>query len=177
MVDAEACMGRVTKRQHLHAKQQLALVSLVKGRPVKDVARDLSITPDTIYAWRKSEAWQTMERDYISSLAREELDRGLQDAQIDLNQSAGAIVKWMTGVVLGEIELKPQDQKRWRMALDLLHHAGILDKQAALRAEQIASNHPQTNVSLTLDQRRQQMLAPGNAELARQLENFRPPGS
>ncbi len=166
-------MGRTPVGTRLNGKHMMAIAMLAKGQSVKDVAVVMRVTPDTIYTWQKWDAFQDAQNAYISSVAREELDRGVQEANLTLHEYAQAIVNWMAGVVVGAIELKAQDKQRWKMALDFLHHAGILDKQAILKAEMPGPN--QTNVNLSLDQRRQSVLASGNADIAAQLEKFRPP--
>ena len=166
-------MGRIPKGTTLTGKHLMAMTMLAKGIHAKDVAKSMGVTVDSIYVWQKWPQFIEAQTRYVASVAREELDRGLADATINLHEHSQEIVNWMAGVVLGSIELKQQDQRRWKMALEFLHHAGIIDKQAMLNAQAPAQN--QTNVNLNLDQRRQAVLATGNAELSQQLEKFRPP--
>lgn len=166
-------MGRAPASTRLTGKHMMALALLSKGQTPKEVAQTMRVTVDTIYIWQKWETFQDAQQKYIASIAREELDRGIAEATVTLHDNSSAIVHWMTDVVLGTIELKPQDHRRWKMALEFLHHAGIVDRQAMLNAQPPSPN--QTNVNLNLDQRRQQILSTGNQELQAQLEKFRPP--
>lgn len=161
-------MGRKIVGTSLQAKHHLAIVKLVKGEKPTDVARDMGIDPGTIYNWQKWPAFQERARQYAESLANEALDRGLEDANVALHDSVRPIVQWMRDVVLGITECK--DPKRWRMALDFLHHAGVIDKQQVAKAEANPALF-----SLNLDQRRQQVLAVGNQDLEDRLKNFRNP--
>ena len=161
-------MGRKIVGTTLQAKHHLALVRLVKGDRPQDVARDMGFDVSTIYAWQKWPLFQERAAQYAESMAREALDRGLEDAQVELRQSTTPIINWMRDIVLGVTELK--DKNRWRMALDFLHHAGILDQQSVAKA---ASN-PAALMNFNLDQRKQ-TLAVGNADLEEKLKNFRSP--
>ena len=163
-------MARVPKKTKMTGKHLMAATMLAKGASVKEVSQSMRVTADAIYSWQRWPVFQEAQQSYIASVARAELDRGLEDAQVSLHESSGEIVKWMVAVVLGEIELKPQDKQRWRMALDMLHHAGIIDKQAALKTEQPSPAN--FTLNQTLAQRRQSILASGNADLAAQLERF-----
>lgn len=164
-------MGRVPVSTRLTGKHLMAMTMLAKGISVKEVAKQMRVTPDSIYTWQKWPQFQEAMMNYVASVARERLDRGLEEANVTLHDHLSEIVNWMANVVLGTIELKEKDQKRWKMALDMLHHAGIIDKQAVAKSEP-----PQAaNVNFTLDQRRQAILASGNAGLQAQLERFNKP--
>ena len=160
-------MGRIPKNTTLTGKHMVAIAKLGRGEKPVQIAKDMGMDVGTIYAWQKWPVFQERLTKYVDSVGRQELDRGAEDGLIELKEQVSSIVLWMTDVVLGKIAL--QDKHRWKMALDLLHHAGVIDQQAALRAQQ---NPTSLNVgSLTLD-RRQQMLAVGNEEL---LSKFSPP--
>lgn len=167
-------MGRSLKSTRLKGKHHVAMALLAKGRSPKDVAAQMGVVVDTIYQWQKWPEFQEAQNDYIISLAREELDRGLQDAIVDMHESTRSVVRWMTAVVIGEIELRPSDSKRWKMALDFLHHAGILDKQQVLSLESGGRDRP-PSLNLTLDQRKQSVLQTGNQEILGLLEKFKDP--
>lgn len=165
-------MSRKIVGTTLTGKHHMAITRLAKGKSATDVAKELHVDVSTIYSWQKWPLFQERLAQYIDSIAKQELDRGIEDAQVVLSESMAEIVMWMTGVVTGKIELK--DPKRWRMALDLLHHAGILDKQALAKSEMpIPSTTIQVNQ--TNDQRRQAVLASGNQDIQDQLARFRPP--
>jgi len=168
-------MGRILKRTTLTGKQSLAMMKLVKGISPSSVAQEMGMSVGTIYTWQKSPVFLERQAQYVESLARQEMDRGLQEAEVTLHESSSAIVQWMLNVVLGVTECK--DKNRWRMALDFLHHAGIIDQQVLAKNSALeAQGH---SINLNLDQRRQSILAAGNQELQSQLEKFSPlrPGS
>lgn len=163
-------MTRVPTGNSLKGKHYLAIARLVKGEKATLIARDLGIDANTIYTWQKWPLFQQRQAEYAESLVRQELDRGVEDATVLLHEQAIPIVAWMQRVILGETKL--EDPKRWRMALDFLHHAGILDRQRALEAGNAAAS----GVNISFDQR-QQSLNAGNQEIQRQLDRFNPPQS
>lgn len=158
---------RSPKGIKLTGKHMIAISKLGRGEKPGQVAVDLGVDINTIYAWQRWPVFEARLAEYIDSVARQELDRGIEDGIVLLRDQTSAIILWMTDVVLGKTSLS--DKARWKQALDLLHHAGIIDQQAALRAQA----NPQTlNIGNLTQDRRQQLLVQGDQEI---LQRFQPP--
>lgn len=163
-------MGRQLRGTTLTGKHIVAIAKLGRGMRPTEVAKEMGVDRGTINMWQKWPVFQERLAQYVDSLAKTELDRGLEDANFLLKEQLSSVILWMTDVVLGRTELK--DPKRWRMALDLLHHAGLIDQQAVVKA----SAAPQTlNIGSLNQDRRQQLLAVGNEDIQKRLERFAPP--
>ena len=79
-------MGRVPKNTTLTGKHMVAIAKLGQGMKPADIARDMGFDVGTIYSWQKWPLFQERLASYVESIAKTELDRGLEDASVLLKE-------------------------------------------------------------------------------------------
>lgn len=157
----------------------LAMIRLLKGESTAVIARDLGTSESAVRAWQNWPEFRERMDAQCATQVRDLLDRGALDGVQALTGHAEEIAQWMRRVVTGEIKLErtrrvvrsasgevtveSDDQQRWQMALDFLHHAGIAD-QGRLPAVPPGVNVSVVNQNAQLD-----------VDLQRQLAVFAPP--